>query len=599
MKTKRQLQKWVTVGCSYARSLPEKGSGHAARTSRAKRPPARTHGSRRPDRERDRADRRPPVPAGPERMHTRYHDGGGHPGRRHAPARWVAPVRGTGPRTPTLGPQAFGPRRLGHAGRSSAWPTPLSATSRSTCSPPSARSPCCSWWTSRAAPRRGSPATWRSSWSGCGFIALGTLVSTHKVAAVAAMAVVGFVVLFAGIVAPQAATAATAALLLFVLPVAVAAPRLADRAAAARLGRWPPPSASRPACSSGRPRGTTTCAPGSPRPLRRWPGWRTPTPPASPIGTPTRHLAAELGLLPRANSGPRPTRRPAPPSNAVALAKLVGRVEWVAEQRHVSGDHGPGPRAVGAEPCSPRRRGRPCAGAALICDGTRHPVDDPEADRGPAGVIGGWTELDALIRDAELSDADDFEDPSTEEPSRRARDGAGRRFRLELDPGFHARALGIATEMVSDATLAAAGRQTVVDKRLGMGESDIAHFVARTASPTSRSTRCGSATRCGEPPAWPWRWRSSRSPTSRTASGWCWARCRCCGSNALGTGATALRAVGGTAVGFVDRLGHHDRRLRSHGPAVGPAARCAVLIVGRGAVDDLVRRRPGRRSPWW
>ncbi len=59
---------------------------------------------------------------------------------------------------------------------------------------------------------------------GCGFIALGTLVSTHKVPAVVAMAVVGFLVLFAGIAAPQVATAATAALLLFVLPVAVAAP---------------------------------------------------------------------------------------------------------------------------------------------------------------------------------------------------------------------------------------------------------------------------------------------------------------------------------------------------------------------------------------
>ena len=71
---------------------------------------------------------------------------------------------------------------------------------------------------------------------GCGFIALGTLVSTHKVPAVAAMAVVGFLVLFAGIVAPQAATAATAALLLFVLPVAVAAPPSQIGPTAARLG---------------------------------------------------------------------------------------------------------------------------------------------------------------------------------------------------------------------------------------------------------------------------------------------------------------------------------------------------------------------------
>ena len=59
---------------------------------------------------------------------------------------------------------------------------------------------------------------------GACFTVLGTVVSTNKVLAVVAMAVVGFGVLFAGIVAPQAATATTAALLTFVLPVAVAQP---------------------------------------------------------------------------------------------------------------------------------------------------------------------------------------------------------------------------------------------------------------------------------------------------------------------------------------------------------------------------------------
>lgn len=59
---------------------------------------------------------------------------------------------------------------------------------------------------------------------GACFTVLGTFVSTHKVAAVVTMGVVGFAVLFAGIVAPQAATASTAALLTFVLPVAVAQP---------------------------------------------------------------------------------------------------------------------------------------------------------------------------------------------------------------------------------------------------------------------------------------------------------------------------------------------------------------------------------------
>ena len=56
------------------------------------------------------------------------------------------------------------------------------------------------------------------------FIALGTVASSHKVAAVVSMALVGFAVLFAGIFLPQAAIASTAALLLFVLPVAVVQP---------------------------------------------------------------------------------------------------------------------------------------------------------------------------------------------------------------------------------------------------------------------------------------------------------------------------------------------------------------------------------------
>ena len=59
---------------------------------------------------------------------------------------------------------------------------------------------------------------------GAVFISIGTVASSHKVAAVVAMAVVGFAVLFAGVLSPQAATGSTAALLLFVLPVAVAQP---------------------------------------------------------------------------------------------------------------------------------------------------------------------------------------------------------------------------------------------------------------------------------------------------------------------------------------------------------------------------------------
>ena len=104
----------------------------------------------------------------------------------------------------------------------------------------------------------GRPRTRIASYGGLSvvgacFTVLGTVVSTNKVAAVVAMALVGFAVLFTGIVAPQAATASTAALLTFVLPVAVAqpasevGPRLVGWALAgafcipACMLVWPPP----------------------------------------------------------------------------------------------------------------------------------------------------------------------------------------------------------------------------------------------------------------------------------------------------------------------------------------------------------------------
>ena len=70
---------------------------------------------------------------------------------------------------------------------------------------------------------------------GCCFIALGTVASGDKAMAVVAMAVVGFVVLFVGVVSPQMATASTAALLVFVLPVAVTGP---PSAVGPRLVGW-------------------------------------------------------------------------------------------------------------------------------------------------------------------------------------------------------------------------------------------------------------------------------------------------------------------------------------------------------------------------
>jgi hypothetical protein len=60
--------------------------------------------------------------------------------------------------------------------------------------------------------------------SGCAFVCLGTLVSQNVWLAAAATALVGFAVIFAGVVSSVLASASTALLLAFILPVTVAGP---------------------------------------------------------------------------------------------------------------------------------------------------------------------------------------------------------------------------------------------------------------------------------------------------------------------------------------------------------------------------------------
>ena len=374
---------------------------------------------------------------------------------------------------------------------------------------------------------------------GCGFIALGTLVSTHKVPAVVAMAMVGFLVLFAGIAAPQVATAATAALLLFVLPVAVAAPpsqigpRLLGWALAAAVSIpacmfvWPTPwhDVLRTRISAALKAVARVAA-------------------AHAAGQPDRDahdiLAAELGLLRRQFRGtPYPPTGTAP--NAVALSKLVGRVEWVANNATLSDteavDLDPSVRAVWAAAADTLRRS-----AALVCDGDAHPVDDPKL---VAALQDSVDQLDALMSDELREDVSMILD---QEPAEVV-SGAGGEFASALDPGFHVRALGIATEMVSDAALAAAGARTVVDKRLGLGESTPRNFFIRCISYLSfHSVWFRNAIRGAAGLAL----AVAVVEVTDVSHGF-WVvlgTLSVLRTNALGTGATALRAIGGTAVGF-------------------------------------------------
>ena len=383
---------------------------------------------------------------------------------------------------------------------------------------------------------------------GACFTVLGTVVSTHKVAAVITMAVVGFAVLFTGIVSPQAATASTAALLTFVLPVAVAqpasevGPRLLGWTFAgvfcitATMVVWPPPwhdnlrrrlAAAVSAVArlaDARSRGVEDRAA-------------------------YEDVSSELARLRQQFSG-----TPYPPtgaaSGAVAISKLVGRVEWVAgntamiRDEHWSNQPPPA-RAVTEKVAETLHQA-----AALICDGEGHPVQDQahiiavqESTRRLEELIS--AELEADVSTLSASETTSVTTAPPAGPSG-DEDLAG-----SLDPGFHARALGIATEMVADAALEAAGADAVIDRRLGMADESSSYvFAHRLLSHFSfRSVWFRNALRGAIGLAL----AVAVVEVTNVSHGF-WVvlgTMSVLRSNALGTGATALRAVGGTALGFV------------------------------------------------
>ena len=274
----------------------------------------------------------------------------------------------------------------------SASPTCSSQIPRPVCSPPSVRSPCCSWSISPGGPAPGWCPTSACSWSvassspsarrldpqggGSGGHGGGRDSACSSPASSS----------------PQAATASTAALLVFVLPVAVAQP--ARPSVPDCSAGWSPAVFCVPAC------------------MLIWP-----TPWHDDL---RRRLSATVGAVGRLAGGPRrrqarsdalatvdterdPTAAavsgtPYPPTgaaaSAMALAKLVGRVEWVAGNCRIASDqattlasaHGPnGLRGGGRDPAAEcvassatatPSGGRPGAGrSGAGVDPTTRPVD--------------------------------------------------------------------------------------------------------------------------------------------------------------------------------------------------------------------------------
>jgi Fusaric acid resistance protein-like len=383
--------------------------------------------------------------------------------------------------------------------------------------------------------------------AGACFVVLGTAVSTNRVAAVVTMGLVGFAVLFAGIVAPQAATATTAALLTFVLPVAVAqpasaiGPRLvgwtiaAAFCIAACMLVWPPPwhdnlrrrlSAAASAVADlvdVRSRGVNDTAA------------------YDDVAVKLRELADQFSGTPYPPTGAA--------SGAVALSKLVGRLEWVADTSATMQD-----AHWTSEPCPARAVTQQVAEtlhdvAALLCDGEGHPVHDPARIE---ALLNSTQRLDQLMvaaLEADVVSLTDAEAAPTSDPELEL--STNNSIAGALDPGFHARALGIATEMVADATLEAAGADPASDRRLGMADETSRQALAlRLVSHLSfRSVWFRNALRGAIGLAL----AVGVVEVTNVQHGF-WVvlgTMSVLRSSALGTGATALRSVGGTAVGFV------------------------------------------------
>ncbi len=296
----------------------------------------------------------------------------------------------------------------------------------------------------------------------------------------------------------------------------------------------------------------TTSGVGSLPRSQRWPGW--PTPRAQGRPDPDAHAAVTSEL---ANLRNQFSATPYPPtsaaSSAVALSKLVGRVEWVAGNTAMLGDDhwstAPAPALAVMRVVATTLR----QAAAVICDGLAHPVDDPVRIQRLQDETRRLDQLLALALDAEVSSVAETEVErgmeGRHDPPKGTGSSDGESIAGDLDPGFHARAVGIATEMVADAALESVGADPVSTLRLGMDDSTANRYAHRLRSYLSfRSVWFRNALRGGIGLAL----AVAIVEVTNVQHGF-WVvlgTLSVLRSNALGTGSTAMRAVGGTALGF-------------------------------------------------
>ena len=363
-----------------------------------------------------------------------------------------------------------------------------------------------------------------------------------------AMAVVGFAVLFAGILSPPAATGSTAALLLFVLPVAVAQPA---SSVGPRLVGWVVASIfSIPACmliwptpwhDELRRRLSATVAAVAAVVCAQAEG-REDLEAQGVVKTELSRLRDQFAGTPYPPTGAA--------AGAVAVAKLVGRVEWMADNTTAAAVQTFPPEPSPVVPlllsaCETLRMS-----ASLICDGNAHPVSDPVLIRSLQEATRQLDELITSVLNAEVSTLIDTESDTNAVIEAEPPNAPGS-IANSLDPSFRARALGIATAMVADAALEAASAAVVGGRRLGAIDAAASRLLGRRiiSHLSFRSVWFRNAVRGAVGLAL----AVAVVEVTDVEHGF-WVvlgSLSVLRSNALGTGATALRAVGGTAIGFV------------------------------------------------
>ncbi len=405
--------------------------------------------------------------------------------------------------------------------------------------------------------------------AGVVLITAGTLCSAHAIAAVIGMAAFGFAVLFAGAVSSQAAVGATAALLTFVLPVAVPA---GASAVGSRLAGW---------ALAG-----VFCIPAV---MLVWSGrWHDPLRRATAVAAravaglveahadgrfdPAARRRAEEALSAlRARYEATPYRPAGAGPIDSALVNLVSRMEWVGRNALI-----PHEAWSTLSPDGPTAELHAAVAGVLHQIGDLVDRDDALLTSEAVGALAGGVDRMSAARRASREAA--WAHLLTDDGAPGPAEGVTAEHPLwSVDPTYPIRMLAVTTEMTAEVALGSVPRPGGSGRRAWIRQSFTGWLRAARARLTFRSVWFRNSVRGSAALALA---VGVVEATDVRHGFWVvLGTLSVLRSNALGTGANALRAVAGTVVGFaigslvLVALGHHLSLLW----AVLPVA---VLLAG-------------------